>query len=144
MREHAAAPVSAGIEPSTAIATDRRPDNTDARIRVGIIGATGYAGAELIRLLGRHPAVDIVGLQGRDRHDVPIGDIHAHLEGTNLAVDSELPPIDVVFLALPHGAAADRRRKSGPRSITAVPPAAMDGIMSAAVPCGSARKTAST
>jgi len=103
----AAAPVSAGIEPSTAIATDRRPDLPDRRIRVGIIGATGYAGAELIRLLSRHPAVEIVGLQGRDRHDVAIGDIHAHLGSTGLAVDSELPPVDAVFLALPHGAAAD-------------------------------------
>ena len=99
--------MSAGIEPSTAIATDRRPDDADARIRVGIIGATGYAGAELIRLLSRHPAVEIVGLQGRDRHDQPVGDIHAHLAGTRLAVDSELPPVDAVFLALPHGAAAE-------------------------------------
>jgi N-acetyl-gamma-glutamyl-phosphate reductase len=104
---HAGAPVSAGIEPSAAIATDRRPASPDSRIRVGIIGATGYAGAELIRLLSRHPAVEIVGLQGRDRHDLPIGEIHAHLGITGLAVDSELPPVDAVFLALPHGAAAD-------------------------------------
>jgi len=107
VRERAAAPVSAGIEPSTAIATDRRPAAAGSRIRVGIIGATGYAGAELIRLLGRHPAVEIVGLQGRDRHDVPIGEIHAHLGATGLAVGSDLPTVDAVFLALPHGAAAD-------------------------------------
>ena len=99
--------IDTGTAPSTAIATDRRPDLPDRRIRVGIIGATGYAGAELIRLLSRHPAVEIVGLQGRDRHDVAIGDIHAHLGSTGLAVDSELPPVDAVFLALPHGAAAD-------------------------------------
>jgi N-acetyl-gamma-glutamyl-phosphate reductase len=104
--EHAYPPVSARIEPSTAIATDRRPDGPESRIRVGIVGATGYAGAELIRLLSRHPAVEIVGLQGRDRHDVPIEEIHAHLGGTGLAVDSDLPPVDAVFLALPHGAAA--------------------------------------
>jgi N-acetyl-gamma-glutamyl-phosphate reductase len=103
----AGAPVSAGIEPSAAIATDRRPDSPGSLIRVGIIGATGYAGAELIRLLSRHPAVEIVGLQGRDRHDLPIGEIHAHLDGTGLVVDSELPPVDAVFLALPHGAAAN-------------------------------------
>jgi N-acetyl-gamma-glutamyl-phosphate reductase len=104
--KHASPPVSAGLEPSPAIATDRRPDGPERRIRVGIIGATGYAGAELIRLLSRHPAVEIVGLQGRDRHDVPIEEIHAHLGGTGLAVDSDLPPVDAVFLALPHGAAA--------------------------------------
>ena len=60
--------MSAGLEPAVAIATDRRPDPAGARIRVGIIGATGYVGAELIRLLSRHPGVEIVGLQGRDRH----------------------------------------------------------------------------
>ena len=107
MPRRAGAPVSAGIEPSAAIATDRRPASADRRVRVGIIGATGYAGAELIRLLGRHPNVDVVGLQGRDRHDLPIGEIHAHLGGTGLAVDTELPPVDAVFLALPHGAAAN-------------------------------------
>ena len=110
MLAHADAPVSAGIDTgtpsSTAIATDRRPASPDARIRVGIIGATGYVGAELIRLLSRHPRVTIVGLQGRDRHAEPIGSTHAHLGGTGLAVDSDLPPVDAVFLALPHGTAA--------------------------------------
>ncbi len=107
---HAGAPVSAGIDTgtpsSTAISTDRRPASPDARIRVGIIGATGYVGAELIRLLSRHPRVTIVGLQGRDRHAEPIGSTHAHLAGTGLTVDSDLPPVDAVFLALPHGTAA--------------------------------------
>jgi N-acetyl-gamma-glutamyl-phosphate reductase len=102
--------VSAGIDtgspPSSAIATDRRPASAEARIRVGIVGATGYVGAELIRLLSRHPRVTIVGLQGRDRHAEPIGSTHAHLAGTGLTVDSELPPVDAVFLALPHGTAA--------------------------------------
>ncbi len=106
MREHAVAPVSAGVEASSAIVTDRRPVSPDIRIRVGIIGATGYVGAELIRLLSRHPAVTIVGLQGRDRRDEPIGRTHAHLADTGLAVDAALPDVDAVFLALPHGTAA--------------------------------------
>ena len=95
--------MSAGIE-SAAIATDRRPDR-DNRIRVGIIGATGYVGAELIRLLSRHPHADIVGLQGRDRHE-PVGASHPHLSGTGLTVESSLPDVNAVFLALPHGTAA--------------------------------------
>ena len=111
MREHVGAPVSAGIEPSIATATDRRPGTAadgrpDSQIRVGIIGATGYVGAELIRLLTNHPAVDVVGLQGRDRDHEPIGATHPHLSGTGLAVDSSLPDVDAVFLALPHGTAA--------------------------------------
>ena len=106
MREHADAPVSAGLEHASAAATDRRPGSPDERIRVGIIGATGYVGAELIRLLSRHPRVEIVGLRGRDRDGEPIGATHAHLSGTGLAVDATLPPVDAVFLALPHGTAA--------------------------------------
>ena len=76
-------------------------------MRVGIVGATGYVGAELIRLLSRHPRVEIVGLQGRDRDHEPIGRTHPHLSGTGLAVDATLPDVDAVFLALPHGTAAD-------------------------------------
>jgi N-acetyl-gamma-glutamyl-phosphate reductase len=75
-------------------------------VRVGIVGATGYVGAELIRLLSLHPNVEIAGLAGRDRHDEPIGTTHAHLAGTDLVVGTELPHVDAVFLALPHGTAA--------------------------------------
>ena len=83
-----------------------RPDGSPRRLRVGIIGATGYVGAELIRLLARHPNVDVVGLAGRDRRDDPIAGHHPHLAMTGLAVDDHLPPVDAAFLALPHGAAA--------------------------------------
>ena len=116
-REGPRAPVSAGLGSPAAIATDRptgpsrRERGTSdsggpRRLTVGIIGATGYVGAELIRILARHPNVEIVGLQGRDRDHEPIEDTHRHLAGTGLAVDSSLPAADAVFLALPHGTAA--------------------------------------
>ncbi|MGK2851421.1 MAG: N-acetyl-gamma-glutamyl-phosphate reductase [Candidatus Limnocylindrales bacterium] len=110
--------MSAGLESPAALATDRSSrvlprsqrglpaDGGPRLIRVGIIGATGYAGGELIRLLSRHPNVQIVGLAGRDRHDDPIGGHHPHLATTDLTVASALPDADAVFLALPHGAAA--------------------------------------
>ena len=109
--------MSAGLGSPAAIATDRPsgilprsargvPIEGGARkIRVGVIGATGYAGGELIRLLSRHPNVQIVGLAGRDRKDDPIGAHHAHLASTDLTVGTELPDVDAAFLALPHGAA---------------------------------------
>ncbi|HTC86589.1 MAG TPA: Asd/ArgC dimerization domain-containing protein, partial [Candidatus Acidoferrum sp.] len=78
----------------------------EARLRVAIVGATGYVGAELLRLLARHPAVQIVGLLGRDRTDVPVGSVHAHLAATGHAIDSATPDADAFFLALPHGVAA--------------------------------------
>jgi N-acetyl-gamma-glutamyl-phosphate reductase len=111
--------VSAGLGSPAAIATDRSsgfvprserglpPDGGARKIRVGIVGATGYVGAELIRILSRHPNVDIVGLAGRDRHDEPIGGHHPHLAATELTVTTHLPEVDAAVLALPHGAAVD-------------------------------------
>ena len=77
------------------------------RIRVAIVGATGYVGAELVRLLSRHPNVQIEGLVGRGRSKEPIGGTHIHLDRTGLHVDATVPDADAVFLALPHGAAAE-------------------------------------
>ncbi len=71
------------------------------------MGATGYVGAELVRLLSRHPNVEIVGLVGRGRSHEPIGGTHIHLDRTGLHVDATVPDADAVFLALPHGAAAE-------------------------------------
>jgi N-acetyl-gamma-glutamyl-phosphate reductase len=106
--------VSARSDGGAAIATDRRPGvlprgrraaGADARITVAIVGATGYVGAELVRLLSRHPDVEIVGLVGRGRDKEPIESTHAHLASTGLAVDASRPTADAVFLALPHGTA---------------------------------------
>lgn len=87
-----------------------RPDiDSPARdqLRVGIIGATGYGGGELVRLLERHPAVGIAGLMARGRQDESIAVSHPHLATTGYRVDEELPAdLDAVFLGLPHGAAA--------------------------------------
>jgi N-acetyl-gamma-glutamyl-phosphate reductase len=94
----------AGVLPRSERGVD--PAGGPRRVRVGIIGATGYVGAELIRLLARHPNVDLVGLTGRGRDHDPIAGVHPHLAGTDQAIDTELPPVDAVFLALPHGAAA--------------------------------------
>ena len=82
------------------------PAGGPRRVRVGVIGATGYVGAELVRLLSRHPNVDLVGLTGRGRDQDPIYGIHPHLATTEQTIDAELPPVDAAFLALPHGAAA--------------------------------------
>lgn len=90
-------------------------------IRVGVIGATGYVGGELIRLLDRHPAVSLVGLTGRDRTGDPIGSVHPHLSSTGLTLDGELrSEVDAVFLALPHGTAAARVGAFLDRGITVI------------------------
>ncbi len=78
-------------------------------VRVAIVGATGYVGAELIRLLALHPHVRIVGLVGRERKGDPIAGIHPHLATRDLRVFDHVPDdAEAVFLALPHGAVARR------------------------------------
>ena len=78
-------------------------------LSVGIVGASGYAGAELVRLLAGHPQARIAALYGRNRDGVPLADELPHLAPLDLRfVDGEPRPgeHDVVFLALPHGESA--------------------------------------
>ena len=60
-------------------------------VRVAIVGATGYVGAELIRLLALHPHAVITGLVGRERKGDPIAGIHPHLATRNLHVYDHVP-----------------------------------------------------
>ncbi len=74
--------------------------------RVGIIGASGYAGTELVRLLAFHPQVELAYLVSRSHAEMPMSALARDLEGI---VDVQLRPepdydVDVVFLAVPHGA----------------------------------------
>src|SRR5271157_4854778 len=76
-------------------------------ITVGIVGATGYAGGELVRLLLHHPNVRLAGLQGRNRDNQPIAASHPHLSESGLVIDEAIPEADAIFTALPHGVAAE-------------------------------------
>ena len=85
------------------LAADRgsRALRGEDRVRVAIVGATGYVGAELIRLLALHPHVAISGLVGRERKGDPIAHIHPHLATRDLHVYDHVPDdAEAVFLAL--------------------------------------------
>jgi len=85
--------------------------STATRMRVGIAGATGYTGCELVRLLARHPRVDLVGLaHGPGSPDERMCTLFPELAGICDLPVTELDvllatPLDLVFLALPHCAA---------------------------------------
>ena len=85
------------------------PDSTDA-IRVAVVGATGYAGAELVRYLARHPRVRLVAVTSEQSAGKRLADVLPSVRGK---VDLELEAFhpktvlarcDVAFTALPHGA----------------------------------------
>src|SRR3990170_3648880 len=67
------------------------PRDAAGRIPVAIIGAAGYVGAELIRLLERHPDVRIVGLAARGRDGLPVGAAFAPRGETGHRIDRARP-----------------------------------------------------
>lgn len=79
-------------------------------MKVSIIGATGYAGEELLRLLSQHPAAQIAYITSDSYAGQDMSAVYSHLAGimdrplANLAqLDDIAVASDVVFLALPHG-----------------------------------------
>lgn len=82
------------------------------KIRVSIVGATGYTGGELLRLILRHPALTIAHVTSESSPGKPVHSIHKFLKGHCSAVLESFSAAtiakdsDLVFLGLPHGAAA--------------------------------------
>jgi N-acetyl-gamma-glutamyl-phosphate reductase len=72
------------------------------KTRVGILNVTGYAGAELARLLAAHPAVEIASVTGRSAAGQKLGQVFPHFAALDLTVQAELGEVDFVFSALPH------------------------------------------
>lgn len=76
------------------------------RVRIGVLGAAGYTGGELIRLLLNHPEAEIVFANSGSNAGNLISDVHEGLIGeTDLRFTDELPfnKVDVVFFCFGHG-----------------------------------------
>ncbi len=77
---------------------------------VGVVGASGYGGAELLRLLDGHSELQVAVAAAHQQAGTPVEDLFPNLRGvgTLTAVDpAALADLDLVFLATPHGAAAE-------------------------------------
>ena len=85
-----------------------------ARLRVAVVGASGYGGSELLRLLLYHPLVEVVALTSRRHVGKRVGSVHPHLahHADLLFSDDPMEKVaegcDAVFFALPHGEAMSR------------------------------------
>lgn len=90
-------------------------------IRVAVVGASGYAGAELVRLLAGHPSVQLASIHARERDGMPLEAELPHLAPLGLVFrDGEPDEVEVSFLALPHGASAPLASRLVERGITVV------------------------
>lgn len=73
-----------------------------------ILGASGYGGGELIRLLDAHPSFEVAYLGAHSKAGSPLGTTHPQLDGGERILGEStagaVPDVDVAFLALPHGA----------------------------------------
>ena len=81
-------------------------------IQVAVIGAAGYAGEELLRILTRHRQVDVAVITSRKYADQPVSKVFPRFTGSDLKfsapdVEQISKTCDVVFLALPHGLATE-------------------------------------
>lgn len=77
--------------------------------RVAVVGATGYSGAELVRLLARHPHVSIEVATSEQAAGRELGDVHRTLGHLGLALEAVdaaaiADRVEFAFTALPHGA----------------------------------------
>ena len=76
------------------------------RVRVGVLGAAGYTGGELIRLLLNHPEAEIVFANSESNAGNLVSDVHEGLVGdTDLRFTDKMPfeQVDVVFFCFGHG-----------------------------------------
>ena len=85
-------------------------NNTQPRIKVGIVGGTGYTGVELLRLLSQHPFVELASITSRKEEGIRVDEMYPSLRGhVDLAFShperADLAGCDVVFFATPHGVA---------------------------------------
>lgn len=76
-----------------------------APISVAVVGASGYVGGELVRLLLGHPGVRVVAATAREAAGKAIGEVHPNLAGVDLPLGAltETREAEVLFTALPNG-----------------------------------------
>jgi N-acetyl-gamma-glutamyl-phosphate reductase len=78
-----------------------------AKLKVGIINVTGYAGVELARLLYKHPKVKLSSITGRSAAGQKLADVFPHLAEIDMTITAELGEVDLAFSAMPHKSSAE-------------------------------------
>ncbi len=93
-------------------------------IPVAVFGASGYGGGELVRLLDGHPGFDLAYLGAHTHAGGSLGESHPHLGGGERLLGPNDPdaagPLELAFLALPHGASASLGRQLAHRGVKVI------------------------
>ena len=87
--------------------------------RVGVLGASGYTGGELLRLLAHHDGFSVGLLTAERRAGQSLGAVFPHLDSAGFPdlikiEDAAWDALDAVFCCLPHGTSARGRRRACP------------------------------
>jgi N-acetyl-gamma-glutamyl-phosphate/LysW-gamma-L-alpha-aminoadipyl-6-phosphate reductase len=74
-------------------------------VSAGVVGASGFAGGELLRILAGHPEFELAQATSREYAGKSVGSVHPPLRGTDLRYSqpTDLERVDVLFAATPHG-----------------------------------------
>ena len=94
-------------------------------VKVGIVGGTGYAGVELLRILARHDEVQLTAITSRKEAGIAVAELFPSLRGSvDLKFTDpssvDLSTCDVVFFATPHGVAMDQAPRLVERSVRVI------------------------
>ncbi|MFB6266462.1 MAG: N-acetyl-gamma-glutamyl-phosphate reductase [Halodesulfurarchaeum sp.] len=83
---------------------------TTDQYSASVVGASGFTGGELLRLLSGHPAFTIEQATSRQYTNKSLGYVHPNLRGLDLRFSDpeSLEPVDVLFAATPHGVTMER------------------------------------
>ncbi len=100
----------------TAPSASVKTQSGEPKIRVGVLGASGYTGADLVRLALGHPAMEITVLTANSHAGKPMADVFPHLgfvdlPGLTTIDDADWSSVDAVFCGLPHGTTQEITKK---------------------------------
>jgi N-acetyl-gamma-glutamyl-phosphate/LysW-gamma-L-alpha-aminoadipyl-6-phosphate reductase len=75
-----------------------------------VVGASGFTGGELLRILEGHPEFEVTAATSRSYENKTVGSVHPNLRGTDLRFSSpaDLGSVDVLFACTPHGVSMER------------------------------------
>ena len=79
-------------------------------MRAAVVGASGFTGGELLRLLEGHPAFEVVQATSRSAENKTVGSVHPNLRGMDLRFSdpADLESVDILFACTPHGVSMER------------------------------------